>query len=125
MDPHTGSKRWYWDEDIYYFPWLATSKKTEFLSTPLTTAEFNEAKNYPTSFANSFKDTIRPQHGIFPHGSTIGGRIYNKLTKGQVWALIFNDGKKGLLLIRQDQDQGWPDFASTGFRTRVDLIREK
>lgn len=125
MDPITASKRWYWDGPIYHFPWLANSKKVEFFKTELTEDHFKKAKADPTLLTAYFKDTVRTEHHIFPPGSCIGGRIYNSLQSQQVWALKFEGGKRGLLFILKNQDSGWPIFASTGWRTRIDIIREK
>ena len=49
--------------------------------------DFNRVKADPKLFDQFFKDTGIATHGIFPAGSCIGGRIYNELAKGQIWAL--------------------------------------
>lgn len=125
MDPHTASQQWYWNSDVYYFPWLAGSNKTEFFNTKLTEKEFNDAKTDQGLLTQFFKDTVRAEHDVFPPGRSIGGRIFNHLKKGQVWALLFHGSKRGLLFIRNDQDYGWPIFPIHGFRTRVDILREQ
>jgi hypothetical protein len=127
MSPHTAGQEFYWNNGYYYYPWLSSSHETIFLDAPnLSTVDMNHLVADPSLFDGMYHNlSPTASDGIFPAGTCIGGRGVAYFAKGQVFGLSFDNGKRGFLLIRPDQEYGWPDFPITGFRTKVDLIVER
>lgn len=129
MDPYTAAQEWYWNSDIYYHPELDSSVKTIFYVTNLNKLQFDSVKSNSTFFDKYFTGEyihLAP-HDIFPPGSCIGGRGgYSDLKRGRIFAFKNEfSGKRGFLYIRDDQENGWPDFAVNSFSTKVDITKEK
>jgi hypothetical protein len=118
--------------DIYANPALDSSVKTLYYALPYTDqlkkSDFDSVKAHPNLFTSYFKklEPTAASGPIFPAGTVVGAWYNLQLTKGLVIGFKNEkSGKRGLIYIRPDQDHGWPDFAETGFRTHVDIIKEK
>jgi hypothetical protein len=137
MNPYIASQEWYWNDDVYYYPWLDSSVNSSWYLTKLNSDEFDSAKKYDGVFEKYFNDTAVikiTSSSIFPDGGIIGGRtnvyatwgVNGDLVRTKIFAFKnVASGKRGFLRIRGDQEEGWPDFPITGFRTKVDIIKEK
>jgi hypothetical protein len=127
MSPYTAGQEWYWNNEYYYYPWLSSSHETIFLNASNLNSENISSLSEDPSLFDELYENLYPvaSNGIFPAGTCIGGRNVATFKKGQVFGLLFDNGKRGFLLIRPDQENGWPNFAITGFRTKVDLIVER
>lgn len=126
LDPYTSAQSWHWDNQYYYYHWMAGASQTLFYKTNFTEKEFVKAKSEGSLIDNYFKNVSIAPHGVFPEGTCIGGRSYNELKKGQVWGLKnVRSGKRSLMFIRFDQDLGWPKTPVYRFATKVDIISEK
>ncbi len=130
FDPIARSQEWYWDD--YYNPWLDNAVKTLYYSTNLTKTDFDEAVDDPANievFFNSGSFLLSP-HGIFPEGTCIGGRQTLdpdsiELEESQVFGFQnMATGKKGLIYIRDDQQNGWPLSIIGATSTKIDLVIE-
>ncbi len=137
MNPYIAAQQWYWNDDVYYYPWLSSSVNSELYLTTLDSNQFDSARRVDGYLNNCFNDSNRvhlSKSQIFPAGGIVGGRnsmqpdwyVNYDLAKGKVFGFYnVGTGKKGLILIRYDQENGWPDFPVTGFRTKVDILKEK
>jgi hypothetical protein len=130
LAPYTRSKEWYWNN--FHQPWLSVADSTQLYATSLTPAQFNSARTNAALMATYFADTslmhLAP-HAIFPTGTCIGGRqSFNPtsvlLQRERVFGFRNHvTGKRGLLFIRNDQAQYWPENIISN-ATKVDIIRE-
>jgi len=118
--------------DIYANPALDSSINTLYYSMPWTDqmkkSDFDSVKAHPYLFKRYFDGLYLVGGGaIFPAGTIImGWWTQPELTYGLVIGFKNEkSGKRGLIYIRNDQDHGWPNFPETGFRTHVDIIKEK
>jgi hypothetical protein len=129
MDPVSAStNRIPTEADIYYYPALDSSISTAFYVTSMIKTDFDSVKLHPYLFSSYFQDAVVAQGSIlFPVGSIIGDPYVNvNLSKEMVIGFMnVKSGKHGFIYVRPDQDSGWPQFAITGFRTKVDIIKEK
>jgi len=113
--------------DIYGNPALDSSIKTSYYRTYMDIHDFDSVTVHPYLFNEYFKDLTKVTAPYWPDGAIVGNPFYNfALSKGMVLGFT-NDksGKRGFMFIRYDQDHGWPSFPETGFRTHVDIVKEK
>ena len=107
-------------------PWLSNSTQTYFYATNLSADQFAAAKTNTTLIGTYFKDsTAVGLEASYYYGTGLSAGLNPVFAPDQV--IGFKNvlsGKRGLIHIAANQEQGWPEPIND-HNTTVDIVKEK